>query len=89
MQKTRIFRVLSFVTAFLFALSVILGTILTFTLYLDGVRRIGPARGSMISAVEPVSASLFAVCWLGTPLTGVDFVGFACIFAMILLLAHK
>lgn len=43
----------------------------------------------MISAVEPVSASLFAVCWLGTPLTGVDFVGFACIFAMILLLAHK
>ena len=70
-------------------LIVILGTILTFTLYLDGVRRIGPARGSMISAVEPVSASLFAVCWLGTPLTGVDFVGFACIFAMILLLAHK
>ena len=70
-------------------LIVILGTILTFTLYLDGVRRIGPARGSMISAVEPVSASLFAVCWLGTPLTGVDFVGFACIFAMILLLARK
>lgn len=68
-------------------LIVVVGTILTFTMYLDGVKRIGPARGSMISAVEPVSASLFAVCWLGTPITAIDLVGFACIFAMILLLS--
>lgn len=68
-------------------LIVVVGTILTFTMYLDGIKRIGPARGSMISAVEPVSAALFAVCWLGTPITGIDLVGFACIFAMILLLS--
>ena len=69
------------------ALIVIVGTILTFTMYLDGIKRIGPARGSMISAVEPVSAALFAVCWLGTPITKVDLIGFACILAMILLLS--
>lgn len=70
------------------ALIVILGTIITFTLYLDGVRRIGPARASMISAVEPVSASLFAVCWLGSPITGIDLIGFACILVMIMLLSR-
>ncbi len=66
---------------------IVLGTAIGFALYLQGVSDIGAAKASLISSVEAVSATLFAVLWLHTPFALVDFVGFACIMATVILLA--
>lgn len=68
---------------------VVFGSVLAFTLYVEGVHRIGPGKGSLVSSIEPVSAALFAVFWLGVALTAVDIVGFACILLTIILLALR
>lgn len=65
------------------------GSILSFTLYIEGVRRIGPGPSSIVGSIEPVSAALFSVFWLGVSLTAVDVIGFACILVTILLLALR
>ena len=67
----------------------LLGSIAAFTLYFSGVRRIGPGKGSMISAIEPVSAAVFGVLWLGNIMTVHDLIGFACILTMVVLLARS
>lgn len=58
-------------------------------LFLQGVHDIGPVRASMISSVEPVSATLFSVLWLGTVMTTMDLVGMACILVMVIILSVK
>ncbi|MGN1008706.1 MAG: DMT family transporter [Butyricicoccus sp.] len=68
---------------------ILLGSVAAFTLYIEGVHRIGPAKGSLVSSIEPVSAALFAVFWLGVQLTAVDVAGFACILLTIFLLAIR
>lgn len=68
---------------------IVFGSILAFTLYVEGVRRIGPSMGSLVSSVEPVSAALFAVFWLGVSLTAADLAGFACILLALVLLALR
>lgn len=66
---------------------ILCGTILAFPLYFSGLKRIGPGKGSMISAIEPVSAAVFGVAWLGNMMTVHDVIGFACILTMVVLLA--
>lgn len=68
---------------------IVLGSVAAFTLYVEGVHRIGPAKGSLVSSIEPVSAALFAVFWLGVQLTAADITGFACILLTIFLLAIR
>lgn len=68
---------------------VVMGTILAYTLYLQGVGDIGGVRASMLASVEPVSATLFSVLWLGTAFQWIDLLGFACIMATVFLLAKK
>lgn len=46
------------------AAMVLIGTMMSFLLFLQGVHDIGPVRASMISSVEPVSATLFPCCGL-------------------------
>ncbi len=65
---------------------IIVGTIMSFSIFLHGVRLIGPVRASMIAAIEPVSAALFSHFWLGTPFTFIDIIGFiAILFAVYIL----
>ncbi|MDR3766722.1 MAG: DMT family transporter [Butyricicoccus sp.] len=68
---------------------VIFGSVFAFTLYIEGVHLIGPSKGSLVSSIEPVSAALFAVFWLGVSLTTADVLGFACILLTIVLLALR
>ena len=68
---------------------IVLGSVAAFTLYVEGVRRIGPGKGSLFSSIEPVSAALFAVFWLGVALTAADLAGFVCILLTIILLAIR
>ena len=72
-----------------FAAMVLFGTVLTFTIYLVGVHRCGAVKASMLATIEPVSATVIMVLWLGEAFAFMDFVGFACIFITIFLLVKK
>ena len=63
-----------------------LGSIGGFSLYMQGVKFIGPTRASLYSCVEPIAATLLSAVWLKVPFAAIDFVGFACIIVAILLL---
>ena len=68
---------------------VVMGTLLAYTLYLQGVGDIGAVRASMLASVEPVSATVISTLWLGTRFMWIDLVGFAAIIATVFLLAKK
>ncbi|MCI5721831.1 MAG: DMT family transporter [Firmicutes bacterium] len=72
-----------------FLAMVILGTVMTFTMYLLGIRLIGPVKASMLASIEPVSATVIMVIWLKESFQFLDFVGFMCIFVTVFLLTKK
>ena len=51
---------------------VVVGTICGYGLYLHGVAIVGSVKGSLLGAIEPVSATVLAALWLGTAFTGYD-----------------
>lgn len=65
-----------------------LGSIGGFSLYMQGVKIIGPGRASLYSCVEPIAATLLSAVWLKVPFAAIDLVGFACIIATILILGY-
>ena len=68
---------------------VLVGTVYAYTAYIQGVSLVGSVKGSLLSSVEPVSATLFAVAWLGTAFQPIDIVGFACILSTVFLLSMR
>ena len=72
---------------FVLAAIAVLGTFAAFTLYLHGVALVGPVTGSLLGAMEPVSATVFAALWLGTSFTGYDWAGFLLMVSMILIVS--
>lgn len=66
---------------------VILGTVVAFSCYMEGVRCVGPKKGSLYASVEPVSATVFSVIWMHAAFGGMDLAGFFCILSTIFLLA--
>ena len=68
---------------------IIIGTVLAFTMYLQGVKEVGPVKSSMLASVEPVSAALFSALWLGSSFTVTDIIGFVLILATVFILAKK
>lgn len=66
---------------------VIFGTVLSFSLFMQGVADLGPVKSAMLAATEPVSATVFSVFWLGTAFSPTDFIGFGAIILTIFLLA--
>lgn len=69
------------------AVIILLGTIVAFTCYMEGVRLVGPQKGSLFAAVEPVSATIFSVLLMGEAFAPVDLLGFLLIISTIFLLA--
>ena len=63
------------------------GTLIPFTLFLVGVRVIGPTKASLISCFEPLSSIIFTVLFLGTRLEPLDYTGMACIMITVTMLA--
>ena len=55
--------------------------------YMEGVRCVGPKKGSLYASIEPVSAAVFSALLMGARFTGMDLLGFACILSTIFLLA--
>ena len=68
---------------------VVLGTVLSFSLFMQGIQEVGPVRASMLAATEPLSATVFSALWLGTSFSAADLIGFAAITATIFLLAKE
>lgn len=73
----------------IFALAgmIIVGTVIAYTLYLQGTSDIGAVRASMIACVEPVSATLFSCFWLGTAFEYVDIIGFVMVLSTVFILS--
>lgn len=66
---------------------VVVGTLVAYVLYLQGIQDAGPMRASLTSPLEPVSAMVLATVWLGTPITVPDVVGGLLIVAMVFLVS--
>ena len=70
-------------------ITIVLGTVIPYTLYLVGVTMTGPVKGSLVASIEPVAATVIMIFWLKEPFYSIDFCGFLCIFVTIFLLAKK
>lgn len=66
---------------------IILGSVMAFSLYTQGVKMIGPVKASLYACVEPISATILAAVWLKVPFEGMDFLGFGLIIGAILILS--
>lgn len=72
-----------------FAFVILMGTLAAFYLYIYALRVIGSQKTSLLMCVEPLSAALLAVLWLGVSWGGMDWLGTACIFGTVALLARE
>ena len=68
---------------------ILIGTLVAYTLYMQGVQDIGAVKASMLASVEPLSATLFSALWLHTSFVFMDFIGFLLIMSTVFLLAKK
>ncbi|MGI6217532.1 MAG: DMT family transporter [Coriobacteriales bacterium] len=64
----------------------LIGTILAFYLYYQGVKFVGPSDTSVLASVETVSATLLSALWLGTPFELIDIAGMVLIVLTVPLL---
>ena len=62
---------------------IIVGTALAFSLYLKGVSIVGPLLGSVLGQMEPVTAILVSVLFLGQKFAWMDFAGFVLILGTV------
>ena len=66
---------------------IILGTVVSFNAYMEGVRLIGAVQGSILSSLEPISAALFGWALLGNEFTLIGIFGMICIIATVFIIA--
>lgn len=62
-------------------------TIASYSLYLAGLKIVGPTKASLISCAEPLASIIAVVLLLGTVLTAEDLIGMGCIIFTVLLLS--
>lgn len=70
----------------LFAI-IILGTVVSFNAYMEGVTLIGALQGSILSSLEPNSAAIFGWVLLGNHFTLIGIFGMICIIATVFIIA--
>ena len=68
---------------------ILIGTIISYTMFLKGTSYIGPVKSSLIAAVEPISAVFFAFLIMNEYFFAIDFVGMAMILAAVVLISVK
>jgi len=65
---------------------IVVGTIVSFSCYMEGVRVIGAARASLFASVEPVTATLAVVIFMNAAFGVMDAAGFISILGAVFLL---
>ncbi|GLB60106.1 DMT family transporter [Cytobacillus sp. NCCP-133] len=66
---------------------IVFGTMLAFWFYIESLQSLSPTETSLLSSLEPLAAVFTTVIWLKEPFGSFQWMGTACIFGMILLLA--
>ena len=66
---------------------IIVGTVIAYPLYVQGVNDVGPVKASMLASVEPGSAAVISAVWLKSEFAAMDIVGVVCIITTVFLLA--
>ena len=66
---------------------ILVGTVLAYTLYLQGVADAGPAHASLLASTEPVAATVFSAALLHSVFHPADLLGFAAIILAVILLS--
>ena len=67
--------------------TVVIGTSLTFSLYLNGAQKIGGAKAGILSCAEPLSSALLSLLLLGITFTLPDWLGTLLILSSVVLIA--
>lgn len=62
-------------------------TVLTYGLYLTGLKIIGSAKAALLCCAEPLSSIICVVVFMGTKLTNMDFLGMLCIIITVVMLS--
>ena len=65
------------------------GTILAYTLYLEGVALIGAVQGSLLASAEPISSVFFSIVLLGEVFQMIDMVGIIFILIAVYIITMK
>ena len=65
------------------------GTILAYTLYLEGVALIGAVQGSVLASAEPISSVFFSIVLLGEVFQMIDMVGIIFILIAVYIITMK
>lgn len=73
----------------IFAAIIVIGTILAYLLFVQGIKDAGPMRAGLLGSVEPVSGMVISALWLGTPISVFDTLGAIAIVAMIALVTER
>lgn len=68
---------------------IIFGTVIAYSFFLEGVHLIGASKASIISSIEPVSATVISALWLKTAFLPTDFIGFVMIISTIFIISLK
>lgn len=76
---------LDFLAWLMVAIIIIIGTALAFSVFLEGVKHIGPVKATLIGCLEPASATLLASIFLGMKFSLVELAGFFCIILTVFL----
>ncbi|KFB99855.1 drug/metabolite transporter (DMT) superfamily permease [Trabulsiella guamensis ATCC 49490] len=66
---------------------VVIGTALTFSLYLKGAQLIGGSKASILSCTEPLSSALLSLLLLGVTFTLLDWLGTLLILSSVILIS--
>lgn len=66
---------------------IIMGTVLSFGCYMEGLRLIGGTRASLFASVEPLTATLASVLFMGVSFGFMDLLGFAGIIGAVIILS--
>lgn len=68
---------------------ILIGTIASFSMYLEGIKLIGAVTGSIIGCFEPIAAIVFSFLLLGTTFSILDLIGAAFILSAVVVLSKR
>ncbi|WP_313529607.1 EamA family transporter [Anaerotignum sp.] len=66
---------------------VVIGTAVAFSLYLKGVSMVGPFMGSLLGSIEPVTAIVVSLLFLGSAFHPIELVGFILVLGTVYVLS--
>lgn len=66
---------------------IVVGTVLSFGTYMEGVRLIGAGKASLFASVEPLTATIVTVLFMNVAFVKLDLIGFACIIGAVVVLS--